>query len=85
MSAGAVLYQRQRAWCEGCRAVVAHLRAVRVADGWHADWTCSALAMTGGHAPRSAAYVALQSDPGAAAAARADAILAATGGGDDID
>lgn len=50
---GAVRYQRERAWCAGCGAVVAHLRAVRVADGWHADWTCSALATTGGHALRA--------------------------------
>jgi len=48
---GAVGYQREEHWCDGCRRVVPHLRAVRAADNWHSDWTCCALASTGEHAP----------------------------------
>ena len=59
MNPGAVTYQREPGWCDGCRAVVTHLRAVREADGWHADWTCAAFASSGAHVPGGAAWAAL--------------------------
>jgi len=37
---GAVRYQREQHECPSCGRLTTHVRAVRVADGWHSDWTC---------------------------------------------
>ena len=68
MTDGAASYQRESAWCDGCARSVPHLRAVRLADGWHGDWTCAALASTGAHArgPLSADRIDPRGPPGAA-------------------
>lgn len=49
MNPGAVEFQRQLVYCPGCGGVVTHVRAVRLMDRWHSDWTCLALVKAGQH------------------------------------
>ena len=49
MTRGAVEFQRQGIWCDGCGRVVPKVRAVRREDGWHSDWECVHVVTGHGH------------------------------------
>ena len=40
MTPGAVSFQRERHWCGVCGRTETAVRAVRLSDNWHSDWTC---------------------------------------------